>query len=98
MVAPLNFAKLDNLAACDMAGKLENLDWFLLIGQIAIQLNRFQWHYISQMNISHLCVSLLQLGKRGTHRELLTILSAIPTCKQLLPYAPKIVWSRKTWH
>ena len=26
MVAPLNFAKLDNLVVCDSAGKLENLD------------------------------------------------------------------------
>ena len=28
VVAPLNFAKLDNLAAGDSAGKRENLDWF----------------------------------------------------------------------
>ena len=28
----LNFAKLDNLAASDSAGILENFDWFLLIG------------------------------------------------------------------
>ena len=32
MVAPLNFSKLDNLAACNSAGKLENLDGFLLVG------------------------------------------------------------------
>ena len=62
MVAPLNFAELDNLAARDSASKLENLDWFLLIGQIAIQLNCFKWHRISQRYISHLCVALLQLG------------------------------------
>ena len=31
MVAPLNFAKLDNLAASNPAGVLENLDGFLLI-------------------------------------------------------------------
>ena len=62
MVTPLNFAELDNLAVCDSAGKLENLNWFLLVGQIAIQLNRFQWHCISQWNISHLCMALLQLG------------------------------------
>ena len=62
MVTPLNFAELDNLAARDSAGKLENLDWFLLIGQIAIQLNRFQWHCISQWYLGHLCVALLQLG------------------------------------
>ena len=61
MVAPLNFAKLDNLAAGDSTGNLENLDWFLLIGQIAIQLNRFQWHGISQRDIRHLCVALLEL-------------------------------------
>ena len=28
--------------------------------------------------------------KRGTRHELLTILQATPTCKQLLPYAPKL--------
>ena len=47
VVAPLNFAKLDNLAAYDSAGELENLYWFLLVSQIAIQLNRLQWHCIS---------------------------------------------------
>ena len=62
MVAPLYLAALDNLVACDSDGKLENLDWFLLVGQIAIQLNRLQWHCISQRDISHLCVALLQLG------------------------------------
>ena len=29
-------------------------------------------------------------GKRGTYRELQTILRVIPTCRQLLPYAPKL--------
>ena len=62
MVAPLNFTKLDNLAARNSAGKLENLDEFLLVGQITIQLNCFQGHYISQRNIGHLCMALLQLG------------------------------------
>ena len=62
MMAPLNFAKLDNLAVSNSARKLENLDWLLFIGQITIQLNCFQWHYISQRNVSHLCVALLQLG------------------------------------
>ena len=61
MVAPLNLAKLDNLAACNLAGKLENLDWLLLVGQVAIQLYRFQWHCISQRDIRHLCVALLEL-------------------------------------
>ena len=61
VVAPLNFAKLDNLAAGDSAGILKNLDWFLLIGQITVQLNRFQQHCVSQRYISHLCVALLQL-------------------------------------
>ena len=28
--------------------------------------------------------------KRGTHHELLSILLAIPTCRPLLPYAPKL--------
>ena len=28
--------------------------------------------------------------KRGTHHVLLTILRAIPTCRPLLPYAPKL--------
>ncbi|VAI76205.1 unnamed protein product [Triticum turgidum subsp. durum] len=32
MVAPLNSAKLDDLATCNSAGKLENLDGFLLVG------------------------------------------------------------------
>ena len=36
MVAPLNFAKLDNLAASNSAGKLENLDWLLFIGEITV--------------------------------------------------------------
>ena len=62
MVAPLNLAKLDNLAACDSAGKLKNLYWFLLVGQVGIQLNHFQWHCMSQRYISHFCVALLQLG------------------------------------
>ena len=48
MVTPLNLAKFDNLAACNSAGRLEYLDWFLLVGQVGIQLNRFQWHCISQ--------------------------------------------------
>ena len=61
MVAPLNFVELDNLAVCDSAVKLENPHWFLLLGQIAIQLYRFQWHSISQRYLSHLCVALLQL-------------------------------------
>ena len=62
MVAPLNFAKLDDLVACNSASKLENLDGFLLIGQITIQLKCFQLHCISQRNISHLSMALLQLG------------------------------------
>ena len=61
-MAPLNFAKLDNLAAGNSAGKLENLGWFVLVGQITIQLNCFQGHCISQRNIGHLSVALLQLG------------------------------------
>ena len=61
MVAPLNFIELDNFAACNSVGKLENLDWLLLVGQVAIQLYRFQWHCISQRDISHLCMALLQL-------------------------------------
>ena len=31
MVAPLNFAKLNDLAAGDSTSKLQNLDWLLLI-------------------------------------------------------------------
>ena len=62
MVAPLNFAKLDNLAAGDSTGIIENLNWLLLVGQILIQLNRSQRHCISHRYISHLCVALLQLG------------------------------------
>ena len=33
VVAPLNFAKLDNLVASDSAGKLEDLNCFLLFAQ-----------------------------------------------------------------
>ena len=62
VVAPQDFAKLDNLAAGDSAGILKYLDWFLLIGLITVQLNRFQRHCVSQWYISHLCVALLQLG------------------------------------
>ena len=62
MVAPLNFAKLDNFVANNSTGKLKNLDRLLFIGQITIQLNCLQWHCISQRYISHLCVSLLQPG------------------------------------
>ena len=32
MVAPLNFAKLDNFAASNSTGKLKNLDWPPYIG------------------------------------------------------------------
>ena len=60
VVAPLNFAKLNNLAAGDSAGILMNLDWVVLLGEITLQLN--QQHCISQRYISHLCVALLQLG------------------------------------
>ena len=59
VVAPLNFAKLDNLAAGNSAGKFEDLNWFLLVGQIVIQLNSFQWHYVSQRYVSHLRVTFL---------------------------------------
>ena len=62
MVALLNFAKLDNLDASNSVGKLENLDRFLLIGQITIQLNCLQGHCISQRNIGHLSMAFLQLG------------------------------------
>ena len=51
MVAPLNFAKLDNLVAGDSTGKLKNLDWLLLISQIIVQLNRLQG-YVSLSGIS----------------------------------------------
>ena len=92
VAAPLNFAKLDKLAASDSAGKLENLNWFLLVGQIVIQLNSFQWHCVSQRYVSHLRVALLQLRNVEllTIGELLTILRVIPTCRPLLPYAPKL--------
>ena len=32
MVAPLNFSELDELAACNSVGELENLDGFILVG------------------------------------------------------------------
>ena len=86
----LDFAKLDNLTAGNSAGILKNLNWFLLIGQITFQLNRFQQHGISQRYLSHLCVAPLSIGRRGTHRELLTIPQVIPTCRQPLPYVSKL--------
>ena len=36
MVATLNFAKLDDSAASNSAGKLENLEWLLFISQITV--------------------------------------------------------------
>ena len=90
MVAPLNFAKLDNLAACDSAGKLDNLDWFLLIGQITVQHESLP----AALYLSVVCQPFLHgtssTGKRGTRRELLTILQATPTYRPLPPYAPKL--------
>ena len=59
MVAPLNFAKLDNLDAGNSTGKLENLDRLLLKRQITVQLNCFQGHSISQRNIGYLGMALL---------------------------------------
>ena len=35
--------------------------------------------------------------KRGTHRELLTILQATPTCMQLLTYIPKLCMVPQNW-
>ena len=62
MMTPLNLAKLDDLAAGNPTCSLENLDGLLLIGQITIQLYGLQWHCISQRNIGHLRMALLQLG------------------------------------
>ena len=90
MVAPLDFAKLDNLAASDSAGKLEDLNWFLLVGRIIIQLNSFQRHCVSQKVCQPSPHDTSSTGKRGTHREFLTILRAIPTCRQLIPYVPNL--------
>ena len=59
MMAPLNLAKLEEFVASNSAGKLENLNWLLLVGQIVIQLNTFQWHCISQQYAIHLRVTLL---------------------------------------
>ena len=47
MVAPLNFGKLDDLAAGDSTGKLQNLDWLLLIRRITVQQNRLLGYCIS---------------------------------------------------
>jgi hypothetical protein len=62
MVTPLNLAELDDLAAGNPGGCLENLDGLLLISQITIQQYGLQWHRISQSNIGYLCMALLQLG------------------------------------
>ena len=73
VVAPLNFAKLDNLAAGDSAGILKNLNWFLLIGQVTIQLPMAPYvSVVSQPSLR----GTSSTRKRGTRRELLTILWA----------------------
>ena len=73
MVAPLNFAKLDNLAAGDSAGILKNpmAPYLSVVSQPSL-------HGTSSTE------------KRGTHRELRTILQVIPICKKLLPFVPKL--------
>ena len=88
VVAPLNFAKLDNLVARNSGCKLENLDRFLLVGQSTIQLNCFQLYLSEEYRPSLHGTS--STGKREIHHELLTILQVIPTSKQLLPYVRKL--------
>ena len=90
MVAPLNFAELDNLAACDSTGKLENLDWFLLVGQITLQLNCFQGALYLSGEYRPSLHGTSSTGKRETHHELLTVLRVTSTYWPLLPYASKL--------
>ena len=89
MVAPLNFAKLDSLAASNSAGKLKNLDGLphrsdhspteLLPGALYLLVE--YWPSLHGTSLT---------GKRETHHELLTVLPVTPTCRLLLPYVPKL--------
>ena len=78
MMAPLNFAKLDNLTAGDSAGILKNLNWFP-----PHRSNHFPAEslpvapYLSEKHRPSLR-GTSSTGKHETHCELLTILLAIP--------------------
>src|ERR1043165_5868717 len=62
VVIPLNLAQLDRLGVGNSLGSLKDLHWLLLISQVTRQLNSIKWNGVSQNNIGHLCVTLLQLG------------------------------------
>src|SRR3954463_5407681 len=62
VVIPLNLAQLDRLGAGNSLGSLKDLHRFLLISQVTLQPNSIKWNGVSQNNIDHLRVTLLQLG------------------------------------
>ena len=62
MVAPLNFAKHDNLAVSNMAGKLENLDWLLFIGQMI---------HVSVEEIEEKPIKILEFASRATRTKVI---------------------------
>src|SRR3954462_10280184 len=61
MMVPLNFAELDSLSPCDSFCILKNLDRFLLISEITLQLDLFQRYSILQRSLFHLWMSFLKL-------------------------------------
>src|SRR3954469_24108696 len=62
VVIPPNLAQLDRLGAGNSLGSLEDLHRLLLISQVTLQLNSIKRYGVSQNNICHLSVTLLQLG------------------------------------
>ena len=62
VVIPLNLAQLDRLGAGNSLSSLKNLHRFLLVGQVALQPNCIKWDGVSQNDIGHLRVAILQLG------------------------------------
>ena len=97
MVAPLNFAKLDNLAASNSAAKTRE-SWLASLHRSNHCLTEMfpVALYLSEEYRPSLRVTS-STGKRETHHELLTMLRVIPTCRQLLPYVPKLCMAYKTW-
>src|SRR3954462_12015953 len=66
VVIPLNLAQLDRLGAGNSLDSLKNLHRLLLISQVTRQLNSIKWNGVSQNNIGHLSVTLLQLDTWNT--------------------------------
>src|SRR3954465_15722635 len=61
VVIPLNLAQLNRLGAGNSLVSLKDLNRLLLISQVTRQLNSIKWNGVSQNDIGHLCVTLLQL-------------------------------------